>query len=142
MKTVVVREYAQLFVQLETEPTIEASLDLAGVTPTAFDWLCQLQARFSAQGAQLLQLENRRSLRLDSYVGVVQTPCGTVLEIANIISSILAEQSEKKNSWLESSAGVGIAQTVRPTRLRGGGSKKKKSAKGIEYRRHLKCIKK
>ena len=38
-----------------------------------------------------------------------------------IISSIPAEQSEKKNSWLESSAGVGIAQTVRPTRLRGGG---------------------
>ena len=47
-----------------------------------------------------------------------------------IISSILAEQSEKKNSWLESSAGVGIAQTVRPTRLRGGGSKKKKVCEG------------
>lgn len=91
MKTVVVREYAQLFVQLETEPTIEASLDLAGVTPTAFDWLCQLQARFSAQGAQLLQLENRRSLRLDSYVGVVQTPCGTVLEI-------LPKHSEAKDT--------------------------------------------
>jgi hypothetical protein len=46
----------------------------------------------------------------------------------DIISSIPAQQSflfEKKNSWLESSAGVGIAQIVRPTRLRGGGGKKK-----------------
>lgn len=29
----------------------------------------------------LLQLEGRRSLKWDSYVGVIETPCGTRLEI-------------------------------------------------------------
>jgi 5-methylcytosine-specific restriction enzyme subunit McrC len=76
MKTVVVREYARL----TTDP-VEATLDQATVSPSAFEWLCNLAASFSRSGASLLQVENRRWLRLDSYVGVVETPCGTLLEI-------------------------------------------------------------
>lgn len=77
MKThLVVREYARL-----TTDEVTPSLDLATVSSPAFDWLCQLQSRISAQGAQLLQVESRRLLRLDNFVGVVQTPCGTVIEI-------------------------------------------------------------
>jgi 5-methylcytosine-specific restriction enzyme subunit McrC len=76
MKTVVVREYARL----TTDP-IEATLDQATVSPSAFEWLCNLADSFSRSGASLLQVENRRWLRLDSYVGVVETPCGTLLEI-------------------------------------------------------------
>ncbi|AMP12305.1 McrC family protein [Collimonas pratensis] len=76
MKIVVVREYARL----TTDP-VEATLDQATVTPSAFEWLCNLAAGFSKGGASLLHLENRRWLRLDSYVGVVETPCGTLLEI-------------------------------------------------------------
>lgn len=76
MKNVVVREYARL----TTDP-VEATLDQATITATAFEWLCNLAAGFSKSGASLLQIENRRWLRLDNYVGIVETPCGTLLEI-------------------------------------------------------------
>lgn len=71
-----VREHAWLC----TEP-VSTSLDSAQVTESAFDYLCRLSERFSSSGARLLQLEGRRRLKLDNYVGVIQTPCGTILEI-------------------------------------------------------------
>ncbi|WP_343725850.1 McrC family protein [Herbaspirillum huttiense] len=64
----------------DTEP-VSASLDCAQVSKSAFDYLCQLSERYSASGARLLQIEGRQRLKLDGFVGVVQTPCGTVLEI-------------------------------------------------------------
>ena len=73
---VTVREYARL----TTEP-VERSLDCAQVSVSAFDWLCELSASFSKSGATLLLVEGRRSLKLDSYVGVIETPCGTLVEI-------------------------------------------------------------
>lgn len=77
MKSViVVREHARI-----TTEKVEPSLYQAQVSATAFDWLCNLQASFSKAGASLLQIENRRWLKLDSYVGVLQTPCGTVIEV-------------------------------------------------------------
>jgi len=76
LRRVSVREHAWLC----TEP-VPASLDCAQVTETAFDYLCRLSERFSRGGARLLQLEGRRRLKLDNFVGVIQTPCGTVLEI-------------------------------------------------------------
>ncbi len=76
MTTVVVREYARL-----TTDTVETTLDQATISPAAFDWLCDLAAGFSKSGACLLHTENRRWLKLDNFVGVVQTPCGTLLEI-------------------------------------------------------------
>lgn len=75
-RTVSVREQAWLC----TEP-VPATLDCAQVSESAFDYLCRLSERFSRSGARLLQVENRRRLKLDNFVGVVQTPCGTVLEI-------------------------------------------------------------
>ena len=71
-----VREHAWL-----TTETVAASLDCAQVSESAFDHLCQLSASFSRSGARLLQVEGRRRLKLDNYVGVVQTPCGTTLEV-------------------------------------------------------------
>ncbi|QAU34914.1 McrC family protein [Janthinobacterium sp. 17J80-10] len=76
MKTVVVREYARL-----TTDNVASTLDQATITPSAFDWLCNLAAGFGKGGATLLQIESRRWLRLDNHVGVVETPCGTLLEI-------------------------------------------------------------
>lgn len=76
MRIVVVREYARL----TTEP-VKSTLDQATISPTAFDWLCNLAASFSKNGASLLHQEDRRWLRLDNFVGVVETPCGTLLEI-------------------------------------------------------------
>ena len=63
-----------------TEP-VPASLDCAQVSESAFEYLCRLSERFSRGGARLLQVEGRRRLKLDNFVGVIQTPCGTVLEI-------------------------------------------------------------
>lgn len=74
--TITVREYARL----TTEP-VSPSLDCAQVSPSAFDWLCELNASFSKSGAALVQQDGRRALKLDSYVGVLETPCGTRLEI-------------------------------------------------------------
>lgn len=73
---ITIREYARL-----TTEAVDASLDLAQVSPSAFDWLCELSASFNRNGATLLQVEGRRLLKWDSYVGVLETPCGTRLEI-------------------------------------------------------------
>lgn len=76
MTTVVVREYARL-----TTDQITNTLDQATISPSAFDHLCQLSASFKSSGAALLIIENRQWLRLDNYVGVLETPCGTTIEI-------------------------------------------------------------
>ena len=75
-RQVSVREYACL----STEP-MSPSLDCAQVSGSAFDHLCRLSEGFSKNGARLLQIEGRTRLKLDNFVGVVQTPCGTTLEI-------------------------------------------------------------
>lgn len=75
--SVTVREYARL----TTAPVVPGDLDHAQVSESAFDWLCELSASFSRNGAKLLQVEGRRSLKWDSYVGVLETPCGMRLEI-------------------------------------------------------------
>ncbi len=74
---ITVREYAWL----TASPVARPSLDRAQVPASAFNWLCQLSAGFRKNGAALVHLEDQRWLRLDSYVGVLETPCGTSLEI-------------------------------------------------------------
>lgn len=71
-----VREHAWL----GTEP-VATSLDAAHISESAFDYLCALSESFSRGGARLVQVEGRRRLKLDNYVGVLQTPCGTTVEI-------------------------------------------------------------
>ena len=76
-KHVVVREYARL----TCSPLAQQSLDRAQISETAFDWLCQLAASFTSAGAKLLQLDDRKWLRLDNYVGVLESPCGQIIEV-------------------------------------------------------------
>jgi 5-methylcytosine-specific restriction enzyme subunit McrC len=75
--SVTVREFARL----TTEHVAKPSLDRAQVSPSAFDWLCRLGSTFRASGAALVEVESARWLKLDNYVGVIETPCGTRLEI-------------------------------------------------------------
>lgn len=77
MQSIVVREFARL----TTSEVAEPSPDRARVSESAFDWLCRESARLHKSGAALIQVENRRWLRLDNYVGVIETPCGTRIEI-------------------------------------------------------------
>ncbi|MBI5608903.1 MAG: McrC family protein [Deltaproteobacteria bacterium] len=72
---VTVREFARL-----TLDQVRASLDQATITHTAFDYLCELCVR-AGSGNGFLQVEDRRTIRLANFVGVVETPCGTRLEI-------------------------------------------------------------
>lgn len=75
--SVTIREYARL----TTSPVPAGDLDCVCISTSAFDWLCDLSASFNRSGAKLLQIEGRRSLKWDSYVGVLETPCGTRLEV-------------------------------------------------------------
>ncbi len=74
---IVVREYARL----TTSPLQKNTLDEAQISESAFDWLCGLAGSFRSSGAALLQMNDRRWLKLDSYVGVLESPCGQIIEI-------------------------------------------------------------
>jgi 5-methylcytosine-specific restriction enzyme subunit McrC len=76
MIEVIVREFACL-----TTSPIENGLDQATLTPSAFDWLCEERVKLRKDEAEPIRFADRRSLRLDSYVGVIQTPCGTRIEV-------------------------------------------------------------
>lgn len=77
IQQICIREYALL----TTASVAEPPLDCAQISTSAFDWLCQLSAGFYEKGARLLRVEGRVSLKWDSYVGVIETPCGTRIEI-------------------------------------------------------------
>lgn len=77
MPAVVVREYARL----TTAPLAQNTLDAAHISPSAFSWLVKLGQQFKANGLQLLELDDQQWLKLDNYVGVLESPCGQVIEI-------------------------------------------------------------
>lgn len=76
-----VREYARLTTECVDDTSIENTLDRAQVPQSAFDWVCKLNQSFSAAGTPLAVVEGRTWLRLDKHVGVIETPCGTRIEI-------------------------------------------------------------
>lgn len=77
MPAIVVREYARL----TTAALAQNTLDAAHISPSAFSWLVKLGQQFKANGLQLLELDDQQWLRLDNYVGVLESPCGQVIEI-------------------------------------------------------------
>lgn len=81
VQSVVVREYARLTTEKVDDKSIENTLDRAQISQSAFDWVCKLNQKFSAAGASLAIVEERTWLRLDKHVGVIETPCGTRIEI-------------------------------------------------------------
>ena len=81
VQSVVVREYARLTTESVDDTSIENTLDRAQISRSAFDWVCKLNQSFSAAGTSLAIVEGRTWLRLDKHVGVIETPCGTRIEI-------------------------------------------------------------
>ncbi|MFV8817134.1 McrC family protein [Haliea sp. E17] len=55
-------------------------IDTAVVEKATFDWLLELQGHWKGEGA-LLRLVNRRALRLENYVGYLESPAGEGIEI-------------------------------------------------------------
>ena len=74
-----VREYAFISVAYKGCPS--SSLDHVYIPEKAFEHLCELASSFSKHGAKVFELAGRRKLKLDQYVGVIETPCGTRIEI-------------------------------------------------------------
>lgn len=76
---ITVREHARL----TTAEIPPSAINTARVSESAFEWMIAESARLRGtdQGARFVQLENRRELRLDNYVGVLETPCGMRIEI-------------------------------------------------------------
>lgn len=75
---ITVREYGRLTTRVVTTP----SLALSQIEPGDFDWLCQLSQRYKvSHEPALAHLEDGRTLQLDNYVGVIETPTGQVIEI-------------------------------------------------------------
>jgi 5-methylcytosine-specific restriction enzyme subunit McrC len=75
-RLVTIREFARL-----TTEEVVPSLDQVTLPTSSFDWLCEMRSNFQSNGADLIHLPDRRSLRLDNYVGVIECPCGTQIEI-------------------------------------------------------------
>lgn len=77
-RLITVREHARL-----TTAEVPTSQMLAQVPQSAFEWLMAESTRLSGAGtgARLVVLESRCDLRLDNYVGVLESPCGTRIEI-------------------------------------------------------------
>lgn len=91
MKDITVREYAYLCVEYANHP--KNSLDSAYISQSAFDAICDLSATFSKQGAKVFELAGRRRIKLDQYVGIIETACGTRIEI--LPKHIVVDEEQK-----------------------------------------------
>ena len=82
MNVVTIREYGQLTVCPPDLTVCPPDLDHGAISATAFDFLCELNERLVGDdNPPLVQTEGRTSLRLANLVGVLETPCGTRIEI-------------------------------------------------------------
>ncbi|HHY2118906.1 TPA: McrC family protein [Acinetobacter baumannii] len=79
MKDITVREHAYLCVEYTNHP--KNSLESAYISQSAFDAICDLSATFSKQGVKVFELAGRKRIKLDQYVGIIETACGTRIEI-------------------------------------------------------------
>lgn len=79
MNVFTVREYAFLSVAHHNDPP--SHIDHAYITQSAFDYLCDLSGSFSKHGTKFFEMAGRKKIKLDQYVGVIETPCGTCIEI-------------------------------------------------------------
>ncbi|POO53911.1 McrC family protein [Agrobacterium rosae] len=70
-----VREFARL-----TTRQVSSSLDRASISASAFDWLLRY-GRGNEEDLPFVQISSPDTISLQNYVGVIETPCGTRIEI-------------------------------------------------------------
>lgn len=81
MPNIIVREYARLAVAAHP-PQQNPDLDFAEISQSAFEYLYELNQELAQSGQQFLNLgTNTRELKIQNFVGVIETPCGTEIEI-------------------------------------------------------------
>ncbi|PDS69644.1 McrC family protein [Rhizobium phaseoli] len=70
-----VKEFARL-----TTRQVSSSLDCATISASAFDWLLRY-GRGNDEDFPFVQIASPDTISLQNYVGVIETPCGTRIEI-------------------------------------------------------------
>lgn len=95
MSLIQVREYSLLTtVSVDPAPHRSSVKDQAQISESAFAWLLDQQGRFNKRGVPLVQIEGRNALRLDSFVGVLKTPCGTTIEILPKTQDVIPNEAD------------------------------------------------
>ncbi|MFW2100087.1 McrC family protein [Acinetobacter johnsonii] len=79
MPNFTVREYA--FISVKYQGCPKSTIEHAYIPEKAFEHLCELSASFSKHGTKVFELAGRKKLKLDQHVGVIETACGTRIEI-------------------------------------------------------------
>lgn len=78
MKIITVREFAYLSTQQSLKKS-NTLLDFAEISPQDFDYLC---ATFTQDSENpIFRLAGKGTIQLTQYVGVIETPSGTIIEI-------------------------------------------------------------
>ncbi|MTI13151.1 McrC family protein [Sansalvadorimonas verongulae] len=88
-QALVVREYAEL-----TTVPDKTSLKQTSIPESCFDWLVEQFGGSSTSGKLIVNVTGLRKLKLGSYVGFIQSPCGTSIEI--LPKHILTAKSENQ----------------------------------------------
>lgn len=70
-----VREFAHL-----TTKQVRCSLERASISESAFDWLLRY-GRGDDGGYPFVEIRSPDTISVQNYVGVIKTPCGTLIEI-------------------------------------------------------------
>lgn len=83
-------EYARLFLD-ENQTFVQTSLEEAAITPITFEWLLELQSTWK-ENVPLLHIEGKKTLKLDNYVGILQSPTGETIEV---LPKILRKDQKK-----------------------------------------------
>ncbi|MFW1642644.1 McrC family protein [Acinetobacter guillouiae] len=96
MYNVTVREYARLKKTDQPEQQ-NPSMDFAEITPSAFEYLYELNQELAEQGQQFLSLgKNTSELKVQNFVGVIETPCGTEIEILPKHNDVLGDEAQSR----------------------------------------------
>lgn len=81
MSNITIREYAYLRVS-QNPPQQNQKMDFAEISQSGFDYLFQLNQELLRNGQRILKLGRTASeIQVQNFVGVIETPCGTEIEI-------------------------------------------------------------
>ncbi len=97
MFNITIHEYARL--KLSDEPDQQnSSMDFAEITPSAFAYLYELNQELADQGQQFLDLgRTNTELKVKNFVGVIETPCGTEIEILPKYDNALENREKSRH---------------------------------------------
>ncbi|WPC33047.1 McrC family protein [Acinetobacter towneri] len=78
------------------EMIVSTQLDRIKVPSSVFDYLCELAGQYKKNGIPIFEIEGRRTLKVDNYVGIISTPCGHTIEILPKHADIQTQDQKEK----------------------------------------------